>query len=92
MMKIVGAPITNALIKTFYNVWYRLKINAIDAMQSDDDSISALVDVSVFGCYFQFGTRYSVDVTVLFNQYGLNEIGSGRWRISDNAALCGERA
>ncbi|MEH6473706.1 MAG: hypothetical protein V7752_20985, partial [Halopseudomonas sp.] len=47
-------------------------------MQSDDESISAPIDVSVFGCYIQFGTRYSVDVPVLFNQYGLNETGSGR--------------
>ncbi|WP_421780659.1 twin-arginine translocation signal domain-containing protein [Kiloniella litopenaei] len=46
----------------------------IDAVQSDDDSIAAPVDVSVFGGYFPFGTRYSLDVPVLFNQYGLNEI------------------
>lgn len=47
-------------------------------MQFDDDSISAPADVSVFGCYSQFGTRYSVDVPVLLNPYGLNETGSGR--------------
>jgi len=46
----------------------------IDAVQSDDDSIAAPVDVSVFGGYFPFATRYSLDVPVLFNQYGLNEI------------------
>lgn len=46
----------------------------IDMVQSDDDSIAAPVDVSVFGGYFPFGTRYSLDVPVLFNQYGLNEI------------------
>ncbi len=46
----------------------------IDAVQSDDDSIAAPVDVSVFGGYFPFGLRYSLDVPVLFNQYGLNEI------------------
>ncbi|OMH28382.1 twin-arginine translocation signal domain-containing protein [Motiliproteus sp. MSK22-1] len=46
----------------------------IDAVQSDDDSIAAPVDVSVFGGYFPFGTRYSLDVPVLFNQYGLKEI------------------
>ena len=46
----------------------------IDAVQSDDDSIAAPVDVSVFGAYFPFASRYSLDVPVLFNWYGLNEI------------------
>ncbi len=46
----------------------------IDAVQSDDDSIAAPVDVSVFGGYFPFATRYSLDVPVLFNQYGLADI------------------
>ncbi len=46
----------------------------IDAVQSDDDSIAAPVDVAVFGGYFPFATRYSLDVPVLFNQYGLKEI------------------
>jgi TRAP-type mannitol/chloroaromatic compound transport system substrate-binding protein len=46
----------------------------IDAVQSDDDSIAAPVDVSLFGGYFPFGSRYSLDVPVLFNQYGLKEI------------------
>ena len=46
----------------------------IDAVQSDDDSIASPVDISVFGGYFPFATRYSLDVPVLFNQYGLKEI------------------
>ena len=46
----------------------------IDAVQSDDDSIAAPVDVAVFGGYFPFATRYSLDVPALFNRYGLNEI------------------
>ncbi len=46
----------------------------VDAVQSDDDSIASPVDISVFGGYFPFATRYSLDVPVLFNQYGLNEI------------------
>ncbi len=46
----------------------------IDAVQSDDDSIAAPVDVAVFGGYFPFATRYSLDVPVLFNEWGLNEI------------------
>lgn len=65
----------------------------IDAVQSDDDSINAPVDVSVFGGYFPFASRYSLDVPTLFNHYGLKEIweeaygeiegvtwlGSGSW-------------
>ena len=46
----------------------------IDAVQSDDDSMAAPVDISVFGGYFPFGLRYSLDVPVLFHQYGLKEI------------------
>jgi len=46
----------------------------IDAVQSDDDSMSSPVDISVFGGYFPFASRYSLDVPVLFNQYGLKEI------------------
>lgn len=65
----------------------------IDAVQSDDDSINAPVDISVFGGYFPFATRHSLDVPALFHQWGLNEIwaeaygevqgvtwlGSGAW-------------
>ena len=46
----------------------------IDAVQSDDDSIAAPTDVSVFGGYFPLALRYSLDVPVLFDQYGLGEI------------------
>ena len=46
----------------------------IDAVQSDDDSIMAPVDVAIFGAYFPFASRYSLDVPVLFNWYGLNKI------------------
>jgi len=46
----------------------------IDAVQSDDDSIAAPVDVSVFGGYFPFASRYSLDVPTLFHHYGLKEI------------------
>ena len=65
----------------------------IDAVQSDDDSIAAPVDVSVFGGYFPFATRHSLDVPALFHNWGLNDIwaeaygevqgvtwlGSGAW-------------
>ncbi|MEE9586649.1 MAG: TRAP transporter substrate-binding protein [Hyphomicrobiaceae bacterium] len=46
----------------------------IDAVQSDDDSIAAPVDVSVFGGYFPLALKFSLDVPVLFEQWGLNEI------------------
>ena len=46
----------------------------IDAVQSDDDSMASPTEVTVFGGYFPFASRYSLDVPVLFNQYGLNEI------------------
>lgn len=47
---------------------------AIDAAQSDDDSMESPTEVTVFGGYFPFASRYSLDMPVLFNQYGLNEI------------------
>ncbi len=46
----------------------------IDAVQSDDDSIGAPVDISVFGGYFPFASRYSLDIPALFKYYGLREI------------------
>jgi TRAP-type mannitol/chloroaromatic compound transport system substrate-binding protein len=46
----------------------------IDAVQSDDDSMASPTEVTVFGGYFPFASRYSLDVPVLFQQYGLNEI------------------
>jgi len=51
-----------------------MQAGTIDAVQSDDDSMAAPVDVSIFGGYFPLATRYSLDVPVLFSQYGLNEI------------------
>ena len=51
-----------------------MQAGTIDAVQSDDDSIAAPVDVAVFGGYFPFATRYSLDVPTLFSRYGLNEI------------------
>ncbi len=51
-----------------------MQAGTIDAVQSDEDSMAAPVDVSVFGGYFPFALRYSLDVPVLFYQYGLKEI------------------
>ncbi len=46
----------------------------IDAVVSDDDSMASPVDVSVFAAYFPLAARYGLDVNVLWNWYGLNEI------------------
>ena len=51
-----------------------LQNGTIDAVQSDDATMASPVDVSVFGGYFPFSTRYSLDLPVLFDRYGLNEI------------------
>ncbi len=46
----------------------------IDACQSDEDSMSSPADIAIFGAYFPFATRYSLDVPALFEHWGLNEI------------------
>lgn len=51
-----------------------LQNGTLDAVQSDDDSMASPTEVSVFGGYFPFGSRNSLDIPVLFNEYGLNEI------------------
>ena len=51
-----------------------MQSGTIDAVQSDDDSMASPTEVRVFGGYFPFALRYSLDVPVLFNQYGLAEI------------------
>jgi TRAP-type mannitol/chloroaromatic compound transport system substrate-binding protein len=51
-----------------------VQTGTIDAAQSDDDSMAAPVDVAVFAAYFPFASRYSLDVPVLWNWYGLKEV------------------
>lgn len=46
----------------------------IDCVQSDDDSMASPTEVTVFGGYFPFASRYSLDVPALFNNWGLNDI------------------
>ncbi len=46
----------------------------VDMAVSDDDSMASPVDVSVFAAYFPLAARYGLDVDVLWNWYGLNEI------------------
>jgi len=51
-----------------------VQAGTLDAVQSDDDSMASPTEVTVFGGYFPFASRYSLDVPVLFNQWGLGEI------------------
>lgn len=51
-----------------------LQNGTLDAVQSDDATMASPADVGVFGGYFPFSTRYSLDLPVLFQRYGLNEI------------------
>lgn len=51
-----------------------LQRGTIDAVQSDDDSMASPTEVTVFGGYFPLALRYSLDVPVLFNKYGLDAI------------------
>ncbi len=64
----------------------------IDAVQSDDDSINAPVDVSVFGGYFPFASRYSLDVPALFHHYGLKEIWEEAYGEIDGVTWLGSGA
>ena len=51
-----------------------MQAGTIDCVQSDDDSMASPTEVTVFGGYFPLALRYSLDVPVLFNKYGLKQI------------------
>ena len=51
-----------------------LQTGTLDAVQSDEATMASPVDIAVFGGYFPFATRYSLDVPALFQYYGLKEI------------------
>jgi TRAP-type mannitol/chloroaromatic compound transport system substrate-binding protein len=51
-----------------------LQNGTLDAVQSDEATMASPVDISVFGGYFPFATRYSLDVASMFMYYGLDEI------------------
>jgi len=53
-----------------------LQRGTIDAVHSDDDSMASPTPLQVFGGYFPLATKHSLDVPVLFEQYGLADI----WR------------
>jgi TRAP-type mannitol/chloroaromatic compound transport system substrate-binding protein len=61
-----------------------LQNGTIDAVQSDEATMSSPVDISVFGGYFPFATRFSLDVPALFEYYGLKEIWQEAYSEVDN--------
>lgn len=61
-----------------------LQNGTIDAVQSDEATMASPVDISVFGGYFPFATRYSLDVPALFQYYGLKEIWEEAYGEVDN--------
>ena len=61
-----------------------LQNGTVDAVQSDDDSINAPIDVSIFGAYFPFASRFYLDVPVLWNWYGLREVFEEAYAEIDN--------
>lgn len=64
----------------------------IDAVQSDDATMASPVDINVFGGYFPFSTRYSLDMPVLFKYYGLNEIWAEAYGEVENVEWLGAGA
>ena len=48
-----------------------LQNGTLDAIQSDEATMASPVDIAVFGGYFPFATRYSLDVAAMFVYYGL---------------------
>ena len=51
-----------------------MQAGTIDAVQSDDATMGSPVDIQIFGGYFPFATRFSLDVPAMFKYYGLNDI------------------
>ncbi|WP_226898554.1 TRAP transporter substrate-binding protein DctP [Mangrovicoccus algicola] len=61
-----------------------MQSGVIDAVQSDEASMASPVDIGVFGGYFPFATRYSLDVPAMFMYYGLDEIWKSAYDEVDN--------
>ncbi len=57
-----------------------LQRGTIDAVHSDDDSMSSPTPVRQFGGYFPMATRHALDVPVLFRQYGLAEVWDAEYK------------
>ncbi len=61
-----------------------LQTGTLDAVQSDEATMASPVDIAVFGGYFPFAARYSLDVPALFRYYGLKEIWEEAYAEVDN--------
>jgi TRAP-type C4-dicarboxylate transport system substrate-binding protein len=61
-----------------------MQAGTIDAVQSDDATMGSPVDISQFGGYFPFATRYSLDVPAMFKYYGLDEVWAEAYGEVDN--------
>ncbi len=61
-----------------------MQSGVIDAVQSDEATMASPVDIGVFGGYFPFATRYSLDVPAMFMYYGLDEIWKSAYDEVDN--------
>ena len=63
-----------------------MQAGAIDAVHSDERSVAAPVDGSIFGGYFHFATRYSLDMPVRKSRpwpwpQGSHSGGVNSWRL-----------
>lgn len=61
-----------------------LQSGVLDAVQSDEATMASPVDIAVFGGYFPFATRFSLDVAAMFMYYGLNDIWQQAYEEVDN--------
>ncbi|MDR1729015.1 MAG: TRAP transporter substrate-binding protein [Acidobacteriota bacterium] len=68
-------------------LYLAMEKGTIDCVQSDDDSMAAPADVKVFGGYFPFATRYSLDVPALFAQFGLDKIWDASYKEASKGAV-----
>ena len=61
-----------------------MQAGTIDAVQSDDATMGSPVDIQIFGGYFPFATRFSLDVPAMFKYYGLDGIWAEAYGEVDN--------
>ena len=64
-----------------------MQAGTIDAVQSDDATMGSPVDIQIFGGYFPFATRFSLDVPAMFKYYGLDGIWAEAYGEVDNVTL-----
>ena len=69
-----------------------LQNGTIDAVQSDEATMASPVDIAVFGGYFPFATRYSLDVPALVCLLRPERnLGRGLWRGGERHLAVGRR-